>query len=294
MSPGPCHSPVPTAPQEVGQCRHPFAPVPAATSGCSSSACCWRWRRCWSPRRPSPPHERGRPWRGPGGHGRPADQGPRGPGGRCLPGRLGPADRQRPRRRGGRPGPGRRGDSQAGHPYQRQPPAGPGRPRHRRDGPGRGQLGVDLASNTVLVSVPAGAGAAFVAKARSFGPAVRVERTPAPGRPPAGRRLARWPPPASPATTTGPSGSATRPPWTRAAACSTTAPSVTSPAPAGSRSAPRPARPGRPRARPAAPSRPPTSGSVNYAEGTVSGLTRTNICTQPGDSGGALYAGSRA
>ena len=39
--------------------------------------------------------------------------------------------------------------------------------------------GVDLASNTVLVSVPAGAGAAFVAKARSFGPAVRVERTPA-------------------------------------------------------------------------------------------------------------------
>ena len=29
--------------------------------------------------------------------------------------------------------------------------------------------------------------------------------------------------------------------------------------------------------------------TVRYAEGTVSGLTRTNICTQPGDSGGAMY-----
>ena len=27
--------------------------------------------------------------------------------------------------------------------------------------------------------------------------------------------------------------------------------------------------------------------TVNYAEGTVFGMTRTNICTQPGDSGGA-------
>jgi streptogrisin D len=34
--------------------------------------------------------------------------------------------------------------------------------------------------------------------------------------------------------------------------------------------------------------------TVNYAEGTVRGLTRTTICTQPGDSGGALFAGSRA
>jgi len=34
--------------------------------------------------------------------------------------------------------------------------------------------------------------------------------------------------------------------------------------------------------------------TVNYAEGTVFGLTRTNICTQPGDSGGALFAGSLA
>jgi streptogrisin D len=34
--------------------------------------------------------------------------------------------------------------------------------------------------------------------------------------------------------------------------------------------------------------------TVRYAEGTVSGLTRTNICTQPGDSGGAMFAGSQA
>jgi streptogrisin D len=34
--------------------------------------------------------------------------------------------------------------------------------------------------------------------------------------------------------------------------------------------------------------------TVNYAEGTVRGLTRTNICTQPGDSGGPMFAGSRA
>ena len=34
--------------------------------------------------------------------------------------------------------------------------------------------------------------------------------------------------------------------------------------------------------------------TVRYAEGTVFGLTRTNICTQPGDSGGAMFAGSRA
>ena len=34
--------------------------------------------------------------------------------------------------------------------------------------------------------------------------------------------------------------------------------------------------------------------TVNYAEGIVFGLTRTNICTQPGDSGGAMFAGSQA
>jgi streptogrisin D len=45
--------------------------------------------------------------------------------------------------------------------------------------PAGASWGVDLPSNTVLVSVPAGQGAAFVAKARSFGAAVRIERTPA-------------------------------------------------------------------------------------------------------------------
>jgi streptogrisin D len=34
--------------------------------------------------------------------------------------------------------------------------------------------------------------------------------------------------------------------------------------------------------------------TVNYAEGTVYGLTRTDVCTQPGDSGGPLFAGSLA
>jgi hypothetical protein len=34
--------------------------------------------------------------------------------------------------------------------------------------------------------------------------------------------------------------------------------------------------------------------TVNYAEGTVYGLTRTDICTQPGDSGGPLFAGNTA
>jgi streptogrisin D len=152
--------------------------------------------------------------------------------------------------------------------------------------------GVDLSSNTVLVSVPAGRGAAFVSRARSFGAAVRVERTPAVQtqafyggqaiyrggsrcsagfntRSGSGRNYVltaghctdlggTW-------TTSGgqtigpPSGSAAPPPSTRAAGCSTTAPSMTSPGSAGCRSAPRPARPGRPRARPAARSWPTTS-----------------------------------
>ena len=29
--------------------------------------------------------------------------------------------------------------------------------------------------------------------------------------------------------------------------------------------------------------------TVNYAEGSVTGLIRTNICAEPGDSGGPLY-----
>ncbi|GAA4493603.1 hypothetical protein GCM10023191_031280 [Actinoallomurus oryzae] len=34
------------------------------------------------------------------------------------------------------------------------------------------------------------------------------------------------------------------------------------------------------------------NASVNYAEGTVNGLIETNVCAEPGDSGGALYDGS--
>ena len=34
--------------------------------------------------------------------------------------------------------------------------------------------------------------------------------------------------------------------------------------------------------------------SVRYAEGTVSGLIRTNVCAEPGDSGGSLLAGNQA
>jgi streptogrisin D len=36
------------------------------------------------------------------------------------------------------------------------------------------------------------------------------------------------------------------------------------------------------------------NATVNYAQGSVSGLIRTTVCAQPGDSGGSLYAGSTA
>ena len=36
------------------------------------------------------------------------------------------------------------------------------------------------------------------------------------------------------------------------------------------------------------------NATVNYAEGTVTGLIRTNVCAEPGDSGGSLFAGSSA
>ncbi|GGJ77309.1 hypothetical protein GCM10010123_04130 [Pilimelia anulata] len=36
------------------------------------------------------------------------------------------------------------------------------------------------------------------------------------------------------------------------------------------------------------------NASVTYKEGTVSGLIRTNVCAEPGDSGGSLLAGSQA
>jgi hypothetical protein len=37
-----------------------------------------------------------------------------------------------------------------------------------------------------------------------------------------------------------------------------------------------------------------TNATVNYAEGSVSGLIRTNVCAEGGDSGGALFAGTIA
>jgi streptogrisin D len=36
------------------------------------------------------------------------------------------------------------------------------------------------------------------------------------------------------------------------------------------------------------------NSTVNYPQGTVSGLIRTTVCAEPGDSGGPLYAGSTA
>jgi streptogrisin D len=36
------------------------------------------------------------------------------------------------------------------------------------------------------------------------------------------------------------------------------------------------------------------NATVNYAQGSVSGLIRTTVCAQPGDSGGPLYSGSTA
>jgi streptogrisin D len=36
------------------------------------------------------------------------------------------------------------------------------------------------------------------------------------------------------------------------------------------------------------------NATVNYAEGTVTGLIRTNVCAERGDSGGSLFAGSTA
>ncbi|KAI1114188.1 trypsin [Nemania sp. NC0429] len=36
------------------------------------------------------------------------------------------------------------------------------------------------------------------------------------------------------------------------------------------------------------------SATVNYAEGRVTGLTQTNVCAEPGDSGGSFYSGSQA
>jgi streptogrisin D len=198
--------------------------------------------------------------------------------------------------------------------------------------------GVDLASNTVLVSVPAGRGAAFVAKARSFGAAVRIERAPAAQtqafyggqaiyrggsrcsagfntRSGSGRNYVltaghcanlggTWT--TSGGQTIGPVAASSFP-GNDYGAIRISDPAALDPrggvlhngafqdidgagrVPVGSRACKTGSTTGT------------TCGTVqaynvtvNYAEGTVFGLTRTNICTQPGDSGGPLYAGSRA
>ena len=33
---------------------------------------------------------------------------------------------------------------------------------------------------------------------------------------------------------------------------------------------------------------------MNYPQGTVTGMIRTTVCAEPGDSGGALFAGNTA
>jgi streptogrisin D len=198
--------------------------------------------------------------------------------------------------------------------------------------------GVDVASNTVLVSVPAGRGAAFVARARSFGSAVRVERTPA-VRTQAfygGQAIYRGGSRCSAGFNTR-SGSGRNyvltaghctdlgGTWTTASG-QTIGPVAASSFPGNDYGAIRISSPasldprggvlhygafrditgaGRVPVGSQACKTGSTTGTtcgtvqaynvtVNYAEGTVFGLTRTNICTQPGDSGGALYAGSRA
>ncbi len=36
------------------------------------------------------------------------------------------------------------------------------------------------------------------------------------------------------------------------------------------------------------------NATVNYSQGSVTGMIRTTVCAQPGDSGGPLYAGTTA
>jgi streptogrisin D len=198
--------------------------------------------------------------------------------------------------------------------------------------------GVDVASNTVLVSVPAGRGAAFVARARSFGSAVRVERTPA-VRTQAfygGQAIYRGGSRCSAGFNTR-SGSGRNyvltaghctdlgGTWTTSSG-QTIGPVAASSFPGNDYGAIRISNPasldprggvlhngafrditgaGRVPVGSQACKAGSTTGTtcgtvqaynvtVNYAEGTVFGLTRTNLCTQPGDSGGALYAGSLA
>jgi hypothetical protein len=198
--------------------------------------------------------------------------------------------------------------------------------------------GVDVASNRVLVTVPAGRGAAFVAKARAFGAAVRVQRSPAVQtqafyggqailhggsrcsagfntRSGSGRNYVltaghctnlggTWT--TSSGQTIGPVAASSFPGndfgaiWISSPASLDPRGGVlyygafrditgASRVPVNSTACKTGSTTGT------------TCGTVQaynvtvrYAQGTVSGLTRTNICTQPGDSGGAMFAGSQA
>ena len=198
--------------------------------------------------------------------------------------------------------------------------------------------GVDVVSNTVLVSVPAGQGAAFVARARSFGAAARVQRAPAVQtqafyggqailhsgsrcsagfitRSGSGRNYVLT---AGHCTNLGGT-------WTTSSG-QTIGPVAASSFPGNDFGAIRISNPAAldprggvldggafrditgasrvPVNSPACKTGSTTGTTcgivqaynvtVRYAEGTVYGLTRTNICTQPGDSGGAMFAGSQA
>lgn len=204
--------------------------------------------------------------------------------------------------------------------------------------PAGASWGVDLASNAVLVSVPAGRGAAFVARARSFGAAVRVERTPAVQTQAfyGGQAILRSGSRCSAGFNTR-SGSGRNyvltaghctdlgGTWTTSGG-QTIGPVAASSFPGNDYGAIRISSPatldprggvlhygafrditgaGRVLVNSSACKTGSTTGTtcgivqaynvtVNYAEGTVFGLTRTSICTQPGDSGGAMYAGSLA
>ena len=207
-----------------------------------------------------------------------------------------------------------------------------------RTAPVGASWGVDVASNAVLITVPAGRGAAFVAKARTFGAAVRVERSPAVQtqafyggqailhggsrcsagfntRSGSGRNYVLT---AGHCTNLGGT-------WTTSGG-QTIGPVAASSFPGNDFGAIRISNPaaldprggvlnkgafqditgaGRVPVNSMACKTGSTTGTtcgrvqaynvtVRYAQGTVSGLTRTSICTQPGDSGGAMFAGSQA
>jgi streptogrisin D len=198
--------------------------------------------------------------------------------------------------------------------------------------------GVDLPSNTVLVTVPAGAGAGFVAKARSFGAAVRVEHTRAVQTQAfyGGQAILHGGSRCSAGFNTR-SGSGRNyvltaghcanlgGTWTTSSG-QTIGPVAASSFPGNDFGAIRISNPaaldprggvlnggvfqditgaGRVAVGATACKTGSTTGTtcgpvlaynvtVRYAEGTVYGLTRTRICTQPGDSGGAMFADSQA